>query len=325
MNYKELLDKTMPVTLDSVGVEDGHEVERMWIADLKDGKYVEDYVTVRRTSYDTMTDEDGAVYAMVDGGRLLVKAPNVSHYRIPEDVFRIASNAFRDCTELKDIDVPYSIGGFELANAMKNCENPPKAKIWYWSYNNERSKELEKEIAEGYKDEYGFVYSQDRKRLLKAAKVDKYWIPEGVEGIERLAFVGCTFEELHIPYTCKLDELPTVQYPIFGNERVQGCVIEWDRSYSQEDEMDDAMCIRTEKRYIDRKGVIYSANKKRLLSSKLLFNKSEYHVLDGVETICSHAFAHCNQFLTLSVPSSIKVIGDNLFGKEGGRIIIRNH
>lgn len=323
LNYKRILEKSMSVTFDSVGIEDGQEVERMWIASLKDEKYVEDYMTIKRTTYDAVTDEGGAVFAMVEGGRMLVKAPNVPHYRIPEDVFRVAANAFRECTELKEVDVPYNISSFDLSSAMKNCKNPPEAKEWYWSYDNKRSKELEKEIAEGYTDEYGFVYSQDRKRLLKAANIERYWIPEGVEQIERLAFVGCSFEELHVPYTCKLNELSTMQYPVFGNENVQGCVVEWNKPYSQEDEMTDSLCTRTNKRFIDKEGVIYSANRKRLLGSRILFNKSEYQVLDGVETICSYAFVYCKQFLTLSVPSSIKIIGDDLFGKEGGRLVFR--
>ena len=65
MNYKEKLEKAMPVTFDSVDVEDGHEVERMWLADMVDGKWVEDYVVVTRDTYDTVTDEDGAVYALI--------------------------------------------------------------------------------------------------------------------------------------------------------------------------------------------------------------------------------------------------------------------
>lgn len=42
----------MPVTFDSAGIEDGNEVERMWLADFVDGKWVEDYVVVRREAYD---------------------------------------------------------------------------------------------------------------------------------------------------------------------------------------------------------------------------------------------------------------------------------
>ena len=96
-----------------------------------------------------------------------------------------------------------------------------------------RSEQLEKEIAEGYVDEYGFVYSQDRKRLLKAApKVKEYWIPEGVEKIDRLAFHHCVFEDLHLPSTCRMEEWPSEEYPVFGNERIQGCIWPWEEPYS---------------------------------------------------------------------------------------------
>ena len=58
----------MPVTFESVDVEDGHEVERLWLADMVDGKWVEDYVTVNRTVYDTVAEKDGAVFALIENG-----------------------------------------------------------------------------------------------------------------------------------------------------------------------------------------------------------------------------------------------------------------
>ncbi len=196
LNYKKILDKSMPVTFDSVGIEDGHEVERMWLADMVGGKWVEDYVVVRRDAYDTVTDDDGAVYALIENGRMLVKAPNVKRYRIPEDVYRIAVNAFKECTELGELDVPYLVNDYEIDKVLKQCDYQFKVHLWNWPYNSKRSEQLEREIAEGYVDEYGFVYSQDRKRLLKAApKVKEYWIPEGVERIDRLAFHHCVFED----------------------------------------------------------------------------------------------------------------------------------
>lgn len=229
LNYKKILDKSMPVTFDSVGIEDGHEVERMWLADMVGGKWVEDYVVVRRDAYDTVTDDDGAVYALIENGRMLVKAPNVKRYRIPEDVFRIAVNAFKECAELEEMDVPYLVDDVEIDMALKRSGHQFKVHLWNWSYDSTRSEQLEKEIAEGYVDEYGFVYSQDRKRLLKAApKVKEYWIPEGVEKIDRLAFHHCVFEDLHIPSTCRMEEWPVEEWPVWGNERIQGCIWPWE-------------------------------------------------------------------------------------------------
>lgn len=236
LNYKKLLEDRMPVTFDSLGIEEGKEVERMWLADFVDGKWVEDYVVVRRSQYEIETDEAGAVLAKIENGRMLVKAPNVKYYRIPEDVYRIADHAFKDCTELEELDVPYLVDDYQIGKALKLCGRQFKVHLWNWAYDNTRSEQLEKEIAEGWTDEQGFVYSQDRKRLLKAPpKFKEYWIPEGVEKIDRLAFDHCLFEDLHIPYTCKMEEWPKEEWPVWGNERIQGIVCPWEKPYSEKD------------------------------------------------------------------------------------------
>ena len=236
LNYKKLLEDRMPVTFDSVGIEDGNEVERMWLADFVDGKWVEDYVVVRRDAYDIETDDEGAVFALILNGRMLVKAPNVKYYRIPEDVYRIADHAFKDCQNLEELDVPYMINDYEISKALDLSGVHPKLHLWDWAYDCTRSEELEKEIAEGWTDEHGFVYSQDRKRLLKApTEWKEYWIPEGVEKIDRLAFIGCKYEDLHIPCTCKTEEWPIEECPVYGSERVQGCVWPWEKPYSEKD------------------------------------------------------------------------------------------
>ena len=239
LNYKQMLKDRMPVTFDSVGIEEGQEVERMWLADIIDGKFVEDYVVVRRSAYDIETDEAGAVFALIENGRMLVKAPNVKCYRIPEDVYRIADYAFKDSAALEELDVPYLVDDYQIDKALKLGGRQFKVHLWNWSYDGTRSEELEKEIAEGWTDEQGFVYSLDRKRLLKAApKVKEYWIPEGVEKIDRLAFIGCKYEDLHIPYTCKMDDWPVDEWPVYGSDRVQGCIWPWEKPYSEKEGSD---------------------------------------------------------------------------------------
>ena len=139
LNYRQMLEDRMPVTFDSLGIEDGQEVERMWLGDIIDGKYIEDYVVVQRSAYDIETDEAGAVYAVIENGRMLVKAPNVKLYRIPEDVYRIAADAFKGCPDMEELDVPYSVDDFEIDNALKQCDHQFKVHLWNWSYNNTRS------------------------------------------------------------------------------------------------------------------------------------------------------------------------------------------
>lgn len=271
-----------------------------------------------------VTDDDGAVFALVENRRMMVKVPNVKTYRIPEDVYRMAFDALDGCTELEVLDVPYKISVYELEEALEHCKTNPCVRHWNWAYDSKRSEMLERAIAQGWCDEQGFVYSQDRKRLLRAALIgDEYWIPEGVERIERLAFIGCRFETLHVPYTCRLDQVSEDDYPIFGSERVAGCVIEWDKPYEMEDEITNSLCINDYEGIIEKDFVRYSHNMKRLLEANIDFNENKYEVPDGVETICDMAFAFCPKHLTLIIPHSVKVIGENVFGPNGGSIIIR--
>ena len=323
MNYKKIFEQSMPVTYDSVGMEEGHEVERMWLADMVDGKWVEDYVTVNRTIYDIVTEVDGAVFALIECGRMLVKAPNVKHYRIPEDVYGIAANAFLGCTETTDIDVPYTISTYEIEQALEHSHTRMHIHAWQWAYDNTRSEELQREIAGGVTDEQGFVYSRNGKRLLRAAKeVREYWIPEGVEEVDRLAFVHCRFERLHVPHTCRIDLLPADEYPIFGSEQVAGTVTTWDRPYAEQDEIADMFHASDDDKVEDAHGVVYTKNMRRLLYATVRFGATEYSVPDGVVTICSMAFDMCHQFVTLHIPRSVRRIGDHMFGPGGGEIVI---
>jgi|GEM_PF-1178297 len=324
-DWETLLEKKMPVAYD-YSYKDGDElVRRISWADLQNGKWIVDNAVITRNEYETETATDGSVYALIAGCKKLVKAPNVECYKISEDVLSVAELAFKECTKLKELTVPFLINDYELEDALENMPHKNvRVQTYDWSYEHQLNEQQEKEIAEGWTDEAGFVYSKDRKRLLRAPKsFEAYYIPEGVERIERQAFHGCTFEELNIPYTCQLNELPESEFPVFGSERVQGAIIEWDRPYAEQDFIEDALYMKDQKIVCDEYKVRYSENGKRLLSAGDDFREKEYEVPDGVVTICSNAFGLCETFVTLSVPRSIKVIGGSLFGKFGGRIVFR--
>ena len=70
--------------------------------------------------------------------------------------------------------------------------------------------------------------------------------------------------------------------------------------------------------------MVYSVDRKRLLYARNGFAENEYVVPEGTLTICDQAFLFHEDYLVLSVPASIKVIGDDIFGKEGGKIVFRN-
>ena len=48
------------------------------------------------------------------------------------------------------------------------------------------------------------------------------------------------------------------------------------------------------------------------------------HEYDQLVLLCSMAFGCCRQFVTLSIPRSVRIIGDFVFGPGGGKIVIRS-
>lgn len=268
-------------------------------------------------------DEQGALFANMNGVKCLMKIPNVESYVIEEGVLSIDEEALMDCPRLRFLDVAYTVWFSDLACAMEHANSKARCRVRKWPRNARISDELQKEIDEGWTDSEGFVYSQDRKRLLRAPDrfIKKYVIPEGVEHIERLAFLGRAFDTLHVPYTCNIRK----DRPILGSSRNRGIILTWNRPYAEADEIEDSMYRLEDADTLitDKDGVRYTQNMKRLISCLDYFNKDEYRVPDGVVTICNFAFVGVRKFLTLSIPRSVKVIGDCIFGKAGGKIVIR--
>lgn len=272
--------------------------------------------------YKSIYDEDGAIIS--DDGRTLLKAPDVPHYRIKEGVEEIDEKAFKGCKQLKEIDVPYTIETWEgrLSNedCMRYAPKGLKLTCWRWPYpeNCIRSKELEKEIEEGWVDDFGAVYSKDKKRLLKSANIRNYKVREGTESVDRLAFLYCdNLQCIYFPVSCKEEEFDAV----LGGDI--GAICFWDRPYLPDDMNDDEFWYEEDEVYVDEYNVVYTKDRKRLLYVRMGFDQNEYVIPDGTVTICSCAFGVCEHFVHVSAPSNLRVIGDGIFGRGGGRIVIR--
>jgi hypothetical protein len=166
------------------------------------------------------------------------------------------------------------------------------------------------------------IYSRDGKRLLKCPNVKRYRIAEGCEEVDENAFEECkNLECLYLPYTMgdKAVEDTLNKMPFTVGDF---CV--WDRPYVDEVLDVNEYWYDEEKAETDEYGVIYANEGRRLITATRagLIGK-DYYVPDGVLTICDGAFGYCD-YVVLSVPRSIKSIGDYLFGQEGGRIEIRD-
>lgn len=75
-----------------------------------------------------------------------------------------------------------------------------------------------------------------------------------------------------------------------------------------------ANTVERENAIIDAKDVIYSNNYDKLIwASKDL--KGHYTVHDGTKSICTRAFAKCASLTSITIPSSVQIIGDLAFNE----------
>ena len=159
--------------------------------------------------------------------------------------------------------------------------------------------------------------------MLKAPNVKRFRIAEGCEGTDEHAFDDCKrLESLYIPLSFSEEEIDKT-LDILPESVNNVCV--WDRPYVDEVYDVNEYWYDEDRTQMDMYGVVYANEGRRLLMATRpeLIGK-EYVVPDGVMTICDGAFEFCNDYLVLSVPWSIEVIGDYIFGKESGKMVIRN-
>lgn len=175
---------------------------------------------------------------------------------------------------------------------------------------------------ETWTDEQGGIYSADKKRLLKCPDVVRYRIAEGCEETDEHAFDECKMLEcLYVPesYSSQAAEDTFNLIPwMVGN------FCQWDRPYVEEVYDANEYWYDEKLAETDEQGVVYANEGRRLImATRPGLIGRDYYVPDGVLTICDGAFGLCD-YVVLSVPRCIKVIGDYIFGRESGKIVIRD-
>ena len=167
------------------------------------------------------------------------------------------------------------------------------------------------------------IYTNEGKLLQKAPNVKRYRIAEGCEEVDSKAFDDC--EDLVCLYFPQSMSDEAVEFTLDNLPYAIGHICVWDRPYVDEVYDVNDYWYDEDKVTTDEFGVEYTNEGRRLLTATRpsLIGK-EYRVPDGVLTICDGAFILCQDYLELSLPRSIKVIGDYIFGKEGGKIVIRD-
>ena len=160
-------------------------------------------------------------------------------------------------------------------------------------YENLSTKVTEEDLANAWTDEYGVMYSKDRKRLLcvYGSYLPDYEIPEGTEVICDDSLNGFWSEIEDLMISGKIIIPSSVRF--IGRNPFRG-------------DYDTIICKSPH--FVVENGALYTSNRKRLISC---FSKeSEFIIPDGVEQIGSFAFYACD-ISRILIPESVSYIGDN--------------
>ena len=111
-----------------------------------------------------------------------------------------------------------------------------------------------------------------------------------------------------------------------GDDMLMGVIKDWENRYNEVEQITNMLVFDDDDGVFDNHNVVYTKDGKHLLNCLNTFNEAEYTVKDGVTTICDDAFswrANQEQRMTLYIPRSVKVVGENIFGDGGGRIVVK--
>ena len=161
------------------------------------------------------------------------------------------------------------------------------------------------------------IYSPSGAYIIQIPDVPHYSIKEGTLYVSPMAARHCSqLQKLDVPVEMLFDDSSLREYP--KGLKVKVWKTHYDGSpVEEDDDVDDDMPV------FDDHDVGYSKDGKTLTACCYTFNDTRYEVPDGVEVIDDFAFLFCHHFVELSIPRSVRVIGDNIFG-NGGIIEIRD-
>ena len=164
------------------------------------------------------------------------------------------------------------------------------------------------------------IYTPSGTTIVQVPNVPKYRIKEGTQFMAPCALEGCSrLRQLDVPYGMInhyeiLKSAPKVKYKEW--KTLYNGTLPDEEGEEEEDNMEDDYTI-------DEHHVAYSRDGKKLLFARIEFCETRYDVPDGVEEIADFAFCCCPTYIELSLPRSVRIIGDSLFG-NGGHIEIRD-
>lgn len=200
---------------------------------------------------------------------------------LPDTIRSISTSAFRGCEALKQVVIPRAVEG-EVARRVTSHSCIPANMFT-------RCRALEDVIIP-----HGTVVIGEE-AFSECQSLSEVVIPNSVEEIMDRAFDGCI-------------ELRTFMLPASVKRVGHGAI-----PHGEFSKLESILVAPENQSYCSVDGVLYTKDKKTLISCPVRYNRSTLAVPDGVEEIAAGAFDGCKIIKKILLPDSVKRIGPKAF------------
>lgn len=235
--------------------------------------------------------EENVEYTSIDGvlynkqKTSLIKYPDgkPGNYEVPDGVTHIETDAFENCSYLKEIILPASVENLN-GYMFRNCTGLTNIQV---AENNP-----------DFTSQDGVLYNKEKTYLIRCpeGKTGDFEIPKGITRITSSSFRDCrNLTKIYIP-----ESLTNTGSSVFLFE---GCTSLTEIQAAEENSI-----------YSSQDGVLY--NKLKTIILRYPSGKSgSYMIPEGVEQIENGAFQECSNLTKVEIPASITEISDGEFDK----------
>jgi len=206
---------------------------------------------------------------------------SLSEVRLPDTIRSISNAAFARCETLRRVILPHAVEG-DVARKVTSHSCIP-SEMFYQCWN------LEDAVIP-----HGTIVIGER-AFQGCRSLSEVVIPDTVEEILDNAFDGCNrLQTLVFPASVKRIGLEAIPHGEHSN-------------------LESILVSPENQEYCSVDGVLYSKDKKTLISCPVRYERSTFNVPDGVEEIAPGAFDGCEMIKKLLLPDSVKRVGKKAF------------
>ena len=201
--------------------------------------------------------------------------------RLPDTIRSISKSAFRGCEALKQVVIPRAVEGEVARRVTSHSCIPANMFTRCWALENVTIP-------------HGTVVIGEE-AFSECQSLSEVVIPNSVEEIMDRAFDGCI-------------GLRTFMLPANVKRVGHGAI-----PHGEFSKLESILVAPENQAFCSVDGVLYTKDKKTLISCPVRYNRSTFAVPDGVEEIAAGAFDGCKMIKKILLPDSVKRVGPKAF------------